>query len=184
MKNTLTVKPLTPKLLTQLDKLFNDSPVTQKCYCMYWRIGFDYKKNSPKQNKELFKKEVEQNNAKGLIAFIDENPVGWCQVTPKQNLDHLQKSWKLKNETKENTWCISCFYIKKGYRKQGIASELIKEAIKFSKNNGTQILEAYPVDHKVSTSSTFTGFATTFKKLGFKEIKRNVPARPIMQIKL
>jgi hypothetical protein len=42
-------------------------------------------------------------------------------------------------------------------------------------------VEAYPFDAEVSPSSTSTGFASTFAKLGFEVVARRIPARPIMR---
>jgi hypothetical protein len=58
-------------------------------------------------------------------------------------------------------WSISCFYVRVGYRKQG--------------------LEAYPLDADSTTSTSFTGYATAFARVGFKTVACHVPSRPIMR---
>ena len=79
-------------------------------------------------------------------------------------------------------WCISCFYVRKGYRKQGITAALIREALNGAgRNSGVPALEAYPLNGDLTSSSSFTGFASTFLKLGFKPVVRRVPPRPIMR---
>ena len=42
-------------------------------------------------------------------------------------------------------------------------------------------LEAYPLDASLSPGSTGTGFASTFKRLGFKTVARHFAPRPIMR---
>jgi hypothetical protein len=49
------------------------------------------------------------------------------------------------------------------------------------RNSGVPALEAYPLDGDLTSSSSFTGFASTFLKLGFKPVVRRVPPRPIMR---
>ena len=49
---------------------------------------------------------------------------------------------------------------------------------------GAPALEAYPVDRDLTPSSSWTGFASTFLKLGFKSVARRRPPRPIMRYPL
>jgi hypothetical protein len=58
-------------------------------------------------------------------------------------------------------WSISCFYVSKGYRKQGITSVLIA-ALKRARKEGAPALEAYPLDGDITPSASGTGYASTF----------------------
>ncbi|PYK02249.1 MAG: GNAT family N-acetyltransferase, partial [Verrucomicrobia bacterium] len=80
-------------------------------------------------------------------------------------------------------WSISCFYVRRGYRKQGVMSVLIAAALKAARRAKAPALEAYPVDTDApkSTSNLFTGTASTFARAGFKTVARRVPHRPIMR---
>ena len=42
-------------------------------------------------------------------------------------------------------------------------------------------LEAYPIDAALTSSSSSTGYASTFHRAGFEVIARHVPARPVMR---
>jgi hypothetical protein len=42
-------------------------------------------------------------------------------------------------------------------------------------------LEAYPLDADESPSASWTGYASTFARTGFKTVARRVAARPIMR---
>lgn len=180
----LNIQPLTPQLLPKLAELFSDSPVTNKCWCMYWRIGPSYRKHTPSENKMAFSQIVAEKPSPGLLAFLDDVPVGWCQLTPKESLPILVKSHRLKHESTKKVWSISCFYIKKGYRKKGVSGELIKAAAMEAQKAGAEILEAYPLDPEKTPSSSSTGFVSTFERAGFKTVKVNTPPRPIMQLDL
>lgn len=78
-------------------------------------------------------------------------------------------------------WCVSCFYVRKGYRRKGVTAALIKGALKAAKDAGALALGAYPVDARLTGSSSWTGFASTFERLGFKTVARHTPPRPIMR---
>ena len=81
-------------------------------------------------------------------------------------------------------WSISCFYIRKGHRREGIMTALITAAIEYARAAGAPALEAYPLDGAVSPSATSTGYASTFTRAGFSEIARRSPERPIMRLQL
>jgi len=78
-------------------------------------------------------------------------------------------------------WCLSCFYVRRGYRRQGVTSALIAAALKAAKRANAPALEAYPRDADESPGSTFTGYASTFARAGFKTVARHTPSRPIMR---
>lgn len=93
-------------------------------------------------------------------------------------MDH---AWRLKRVDEVPVWSISCFYVRKGYRKQGVTKALVTAALDTARRAGAPALEAYPLDAKLSPSASSMGFVTTFKRMGFKEIARHVPPRPIMR---
>ena len=78
-------------------------------------------------------------------------------------------------------WSISCFYIRKGYRRRGVTTALVTAALATARRYGATAVEAYPLDADRSSSATHTGYATTFARAGFTTVARHVPARPIMR---
>ena len=153
---------------------------------MYWRIGTAYRNRSREENKAAFRQIVKRGPAPGLLAFDGQVPIGWCQITPRAALPCLERARLLKRVDAVPVWSISCFYVRRGYRRQGVMSALITAAIKAVKRAKAPALEAYPVDTKEpkSTSNLFTGTASTFASAGFKVIVRRVPSRPIMRLDL
>ena len=78
-------------------------------------------------------------------------------------------------------WSLSCLYVRKGYRRQGITSALITAALKAAKRADAPALEAYPFDADESPSASGTGYASTFRRAGFRTVARRTPPRPIMR---
>jgi len=142
----LSIRPLTPNLWPALKELFGENGACYGCWCMYWRIGSAYRKTPREKNKAAFGKLVKRGPPPGLIAFHGHLPVGWCQLTPRDALPWLERSWRLKRLDDLPVWSISCFYIRKGYRRKGITSALIAAAVKIAKKAGAPALEAYPLD--------------------------------------
>jgi len=173
--------PLTPDRWPAFEDLFGKQGACNGCWCMNWRIGRDYQRRPRADNKSDFKKIVKNGPAPGLLAFDGDLAVGWCQLTPRSDLPSLNRQWRLKPVDDLPVWCISCFYIRKGYRRKGVTAARIKAALKAVKATGAPALEAYPLDANLTGSSSWTGCASTFERLGFKTIARHDPPRPIMR---
>ena len=179
----LTIRPLTPDLWPALEDLFGKGGASNGCWCMYWRIGSEYHKREREKNRRAFHKIVKHGPPPGLLAFDGGRAVGWCQLTPRDDLPWLNRARALQRVDDVPVWSISCFYVRRGYRRQGIMSALIKAAVKAAKRANAPALEAYPVDtvRPESTSNVFTGTASTFARAGFKSVARRIPSRPIMR---
>ena len=177
----LTIRPLTPDLWPALVDLFGPRGACSGCWCMYWRIGSAYLKRPQEANREALRDVVQNGPPPGLLAFDGDLPVGWCQLTPRAALPWLDRAWRLKRVDDVPVWSLSCFYIRKGYRRRGVTSALIAAALEVARQAGAPALEAYPLDAKLTPSTSSTGYASTFKRLGFKIVARHVPPRPIMR---
>lgn len=177
----LIVRPLTADLWPALEDLFGAKGACGGCWCMYWRIGAAYRKKAGEENRLAFKEIVENGPSPGLLAFDGDLAVGWCQLTPRDALPNLNRTWRLRRVDEVPVWSVSCLYVRIGYRRRGVTKALIQAAVKAAKRAAAPALEAYPLDADKSPSATGTGFASAFKQAGFKVIACHVPARPIMR---
>lgn len=148
---------------------------------MAGRIGAAYRTRAPARNKAAFRAIVRRGPPPGLLAFDGDRAVGWCQVTPRDEVPALDRVRHLKRVDDVPVWSISCFYVRIGYRRKGVTKALIGEALKMAKRARAPALEAYPFDAAVSPSASSTGYATTFERTGFKVVARRIAARPVMR---
>jgi GNAT superfamily N-acetyltransferase len=176
-----TIRPLTPDLWPSLEDLFGENGAVGGCWCMYWRIGRAMRKKPRAENKAAFREIVERGPPPGLLAFDGDIVVGWCQLTPRDALPWLDRTWRLKRVDDLPVWSLSCFYVRKGYRRKGVTAALITAALMAAKRAKAPALEAYPLDADLTPSATGTGYASTFARAGFKTVARRVPPRPIMR---
>lgn len=178
------IQPLTPVLWSAIENLFGECGACNGCWCMYWRVGAAYRKRTRAANKEAFHDVVLNGPPPGLIAFHDNVPVGWSQLTPRAALPWLDRTWRLRRVDDVPVWSISCLYVRKGYRRQGVTSALIQAAKDAAAAAGAPALEAYPLDADLTPSASGCGYSSTFLRAGFKIVARHVPARPIMRLDL
>ena len=180
----LRIRPLTPALWPALEDLFGESGAVGGCWCMYWRIGRAIRKRPRDQNKAAFHEVVKRGPPPGLLAFNGDMAVGWCQLTPRDAVPWLDRTWRLKRVDDVPVWSISCFYVRIGYRRQGVTSALIAAALQAAKRAKAPALEAYPLDAGETPSASGTGYASTFARAGFKTVARRTRPRPIMRYDL
>ncbi len=175
------VCPLTPALWPAFEALFDERWPVSQCWCMYWRIGSAYRKRPNSANKEAFHEVVQNSPPPGLLAFDGDLPVGWSQVTPRAALPWLDHTWRLKRVDDLPVWSLSCFYVRKGYRRRGVTSCLIAAALETARQAGAPALEAYPLDAELTPSASGTGYLSTFQRAGFEIVARHVAPRPIVR---
>ena len=178
----LTFRPLTPDLWPALEDLFGPNGANSGCWCMWWRSA-DVRLANSDQNRAAFQRVIAKGPPPGLLAFEGDLAVGWCQVTPRSALSRLERSGVLARMDDVPAWSVSCFYIRRGYRKQGVMTALISAAVKHAKAHGAPALEAYPwdVNGKPGSAGTFTGVSSAFERNGFREVARRRPDRPVMR---
>jgi GNAT superfamily N-acetyltransferase len=177
------IRPLTPELWPALEDLFGKGGASNGCWCMYWRIGSEYHKRPREKNRRALRKIVDDGPPPGLLALDGDRAVGWCQLTRREDLRWLERAHFFERVDDLPVWSLSCFYVRRGYRRRGVMSALVAAALKAAKRANAAALEAYPVDttRPDSTSNVFTGTMVTFKRAGFKTVARRHPSRPIMR---
>jgi len=145
----LTIRPVTPDLWPALENLFGKWGASNGCWCMYWRLGGAYR-GRREENKATLRKIVRRGPSPGLLAFDGDLPVGWCQLTPRDALPWLDRMWWFQRVDDLPVWSISCFFVRRDYRRQGIMTQLVAAAVKTAKRGKASALEAYPIDTSAS----------------------------------
>ncbi len=180
----VTVRPLTPDLWPAFEDLFGPNGACGGCWCMYWRLGSRYQRRPGAENREDFLARVRQGPPPGLLAFEGDRAVGWCQVTPRSELAFLERAPRLQPLPAGPVWSVSCFYIRRGYRRRGVSEALVRAAVVHAREAGAPALEAYPSDMREAADRslpTYTGIASVFERAGFRRVAGRTPARPIMR---
>jgi GNAT superfamily N-acetyltransferase len=178
--------PLSKQNWNDFETLFGRHGAYGGCWCMWWRISRkEFEKQQGEGNRLAMKALVDRGECPGILAYIDQMPVGWCSVAPRKQFQSLNRSPVLKRIDQEDVWSIVCFYIAKPYRGRGMTKQLIHAAVAHVRNNAGKLVEAYPTDPRGRTSlapmSVFMGLPGIFQGAGFKICARPSKAKVIMR---
>jgi len=83
-------------------------------------------------------------------------------------------------------WSVVCTYVARRHRGQGVQHRLLDAAVRYARERGVRILEAYPVDKPERSHDDFMFFGSRslYERAGFTEVIRRSPTRVIMRRKL
>jgi len=182
----LTFQPLTAERWPDLEALFGARGACGGCWCMTWRMTrVEYERNKGEANRRAFQEIVQSGEPVGLLAYVGAEPVCWCAIAPRADFPTLDRSRILKRVDDAPVWSVVCFFVKRGYRRQGVSTQLPRAAVDFAAARGAKIVEGYPVEpRKAEMPPVFawTGLAASFRQAGFVEVERRSETRPIMRI--
>ncbi|RYZ37370.1 MAG: GNAT family N-acetyltransferase [Myxococcaceae bacterium] len=165
---------LTPELWPALEQLFGKNGACGGCWCMFWRIpkGERYADVKGPEAKRRFKALVDAGEAKGVLAFVDGEPVGWATYGPRRSFPSLDRAPSLKCDDADAVASVPCFFIHRNWRGQGVATALLAAVEVALRREGPTTLEAYPVKPpagggRISNGSAYTGTLPFFLKRGY-----------------
>ena len=131
------------------------------------------------------------NSCSGLVAYLGDEPVGWCAVAPRTATPGLLKSrvpWAGRAEDKADPriWAVTCMIIRPGYRKRGFTIALARGAVAFARDHGAVALEAYamlnPGGADVPWGEMHVGSPRAYAAAGMTEVAHPTPRRVVMRI--
>ena len=183
-KIDLSFHPLTPECFADFEQLFGSRGACGGCWCMFWKLrGRAFDENTGEPARQMQKSIVESGIIPGLLAYADDQPVAWIAVEPRGAYSRLAHSRVLKPVDGKEVWSVTCFFVDRKLRKQGVTIGLLKAAIEYVRSKGGRIVEGYPTEalEKMPDVFMYTGTMSAFQKAGFKEVARQSPTRPIVR---
>lgn len=150
------------------------------CFCQFFRVSASEweAQDVPAFERALCAQQAEAGAGPGVIAYLGDEPVGWAQVTPRSDVPRIGRSQfgelSPHAETPE-LWAITCFVVRVGHRRRGVAGALIRGAVDHARAHGAQVIEGYPVDtngEKAPSADLYHGTLSLFLAAGFREIAR------------
>jgi GNAT superfamily N-acetyltransferase len=180
------VVPLAKTDWPAIEQLFGDKGACGGCWCMWPRVpkgGKTWKEALGPINRDRFRKLVKAGDVHAVMAYTDEEPVGWCSFGPRRTFARLERIRALQRNWADDTWSIVCFYIPARWRGRGVATALLRAATERAFALGAREIEGYPVvpwaDGKLPAAFVWTGVPALFAKAGYRELRRPEATRPI-----
>lgn len=184
----LRVRPVTPHDWPLLERLFGDNGACGGCWCMVWRVppGQAYwRAHKGEANRRSFKRLITTGAAHGCLAFAGDEPVGWVSIGPKADFNFLVRSRTLGSDLTPSTWSVTCFFVPSKWRDKGIASALLRGAVKLARARGGAVLEGYPVairkPGKMPPVFAWTGVPQLFAQAGFSPVGAKARGRSMVR---
>ncbi len=183
---TLRVAPLTPARWRDLESLFGPNGACAGCWCMWWRLrgrAFSAGRGGP--NRRALRRIVEAREIPGLLAYRGRRAVGWCCIAPRERFPRLEASRVLARVDEEPVWSVVCFFVTREFRRAGVTATLLRAALKHAAARGARLVEGYPLEvtkgKRLADVWAWTGFASAFRRAGFREVARRSRSRPILR---
>lgn len=180
----LSFHPLTQKLWRDFELLFGSNGACGGCWCMFWKLrGKNFSENTGDSARQMQKSIVDAGASPGLLAYCEGYPIGWIAVEPRSAYPKLAHSRILAPVDDRPVWSITCFFVNRNHRGNGLTIAMIRAAVEFAKKHGGKIVEGYPLDVKKREVPPFifTGTSSAFVQAGFTEVARKSPTRPIFR---
>lgn len=172
-----SIKPLDQKTWPQFAQLVErHNGVWGGCWCMSFHEEGVGRHRTPAQNRVDKEARVCAGRAHAALVYDGKICVGWCQFGPADELPRIKHQRAYREGLKAlPDWRITCFFVGKAYRGQGVASVALAGALKEITRLGGGTVESYPEDVEGrSTSSSFlhNGTLAMFERQGFKRTRR------------
>jgi GNAT superfamily N-acetyltransferase len=182
----LSIEPVTKKNWNKFVKLFGDRGACGNCWCMYYRLSnADFREGKVDDgNKRAIKRIVWEGKPIGILGLLEEEAIAWCAFAPREDFIKLGNSRVHKRIDDKEVWSIPCFFIDKDYRRSGVSVQLLKGVIKYAKENGIKIIEAYPAiptQDRIPDSFAWIGLFKSFERAGFEIMDRTSKNRPMVR---
>ena len=134
-------------------------------------------------NKRAFARLLRAGTEPGIIAYAGGEPAGWVALAPREQYVRLAASRTLRPIDDRPVWSVSCFFIARAHRGQGLMTQLVEAAAAFARKRGATLIEGYPANPKKKTADAFlyTGTRSAFARAGFEVAARPSKAAVIMR---
>jgi len=178
----LEVRPVTADRWEELAAFFGPSGAFSHCWCTWWRqTGAEFSAGIEAhgaRNRALMREIVQAGSEPGLLAYRDDQPVGWISVAPRPQYGRIIRSRRIgpaqEDAADERVWSVVCFWIPRSQRGKGVATDLLQGAVEHARQRGAATLEGYPVEagERQPAANLFTGTLAMFRRAGFREVDR------------
>jgi GNAT superfamily N-acetyltransferase len=197
----ITIVPANEATCDDLQAVFGSRGSAARCQCQRYKLqpresfrSFPVAERARRLRRQTDCGHPESSSTSGLVAYVDDEPVGWCAVEPRSSYAGLQRvyrvPWEGRTEYKsdETVWAVTCVFTRAGFRGRGISYALARAAVDFARERGARALEAYPMltqpGQRITMDEIHVGSRSIFAAAGLTEVGRPTLRRIVMRIDL
>ena len=193
----IRVVPANEASWEELQAVFGERGSPARCQCQWFRTAprdwraLGVEDRTWRLHEETNCGDPAAEETSGLVAYLGDEPVGWCAVAPRSVYVHLRGGrvvWAGRDEdpADESVWAVTCFVTRTGFRRRGVSRALAAATVDYARERGARALEAYPMIVKpgedVTWGELYVGSRGIFAAAGFAEISRPTVRRVVMRV--
>ena len=198
MTDEIRVIPANEAPWDDLQVVFGDRGAARSCQCQRYKLApreafskFPAEERARRLREQTRPGTREATTTTGLIAYLDDEPVGWCAVQPRTAYPGLLRvyrtPWEGRDEDKDDAtiWAVTCVFVRAGFRRRGVAYALAAAAVEHARSRGARALEAYPMRTEigeVTWDEIHVGALGIFAAAGMDEVSRPGIRRAVMRV--
>jgi len=175
--STLRAEPLSPATWPEFARLVEKHHgIFGGCWCISFHLGPGDGKRAPAEYRAMKEARVRDGTAHAALVLDGPNAVGWCQFGSPAELPNIRsrKAYEEGNPAPSD-WRITCFFIDRERRGEGIAHVALRSALEEIARLGGGSVEAYPEEvrgRKISRSFLCSGTLGMFERAGFERVRK------------
>jgi GNAT superfamily N-acetyltransferase len=176
---TSTVRPLDPSTYPAFEDLVErHGGVWGGCWCMAFHAEGGVRVESVQARHDQKTARVTAGTTHAALVLDGERCIGWAQFGPPPELPRIKHRRQYEAEAGEDgappDWRITCFFVDREHRGQGVAGRALVGAVAQIAALGGGIVESFPQEVSTRTSAGFIHNATLslFERHGFARIRR------------
>lgn len=181
----MRVVELTPGTWPVLEKLFSANKTVGGCFCCWFmRPAKEVDANWGEGNRAFLREKVDEKAPLGLLAVEGDDPLGWVAVAPRSTYPRLANSKVTRSDAGPGTWSVTCFFVHRTARRQGLAAALLDAAVDWARARGATAVEGHPVDtegERRGSGDLYHGTLAMFRSAGFDLVDRRGTRRALVR---
>ena len=197
----VTIVPANEATWEDIQAVFGTRGAAATCQCQRFKLqpreafkSFPAKVRASKLREQTHCGQPQARTTSGLVAYLDDLPVGWCAVEPRTAYPGLLRVYRVpwldrsEDKTDDSVWAVTCVFTRAGFRRRGISYALARAAVDHARERGARALEAYPMltqpGQEITWDEILVGSRSIFAAAGFTEVSHPTPRRVVMRIDL
>jgi len=192
----VSVVPANEASWEDLQAVFGSRGVARRCQCQRYKLrpresfsSFPAEERALRLREQTDSGHPEARRTSGLVAYLDDEPAGWCAVEPRTAYTGLLRSFRVpwvgreEDKADDGIWAVTCLVTRVGFRRRGVSRALVRAAVGFARRRGARAVEGYPVTTSdVILEELHVGTVEIFGAAGFTEVSRPTLRRVVMRI--